>query len=156
MLTPVDFILIAFWSSGPGLRSQWCTLAHFLEKCPKNVTNGSPRGTIFLTRGPYFDTRGLYFGSFVDFRSRPAEPVGHFGSLAGKRNEKGHKSKSNWSSKWDGFCICSIILLLCGCYCGSLAETGFRAFFVTVCVGVRRAEYGFDHCFYCAKRTSYV
>ena len=56
-----------------------------------------------MTRGSYFDTRGLHFGSFLDLRARPAEPVGHFGSLSGKRCEKGHKWTSNWTSKWDGF-----------------------------------------------------
>ena len=52
-----------------------------------------------MTRGSYFDTRALYFGSFLELRARPAEPVGHFGSLSGKRYEKGHKWTSNWSSK---------------------------------------------------------
>ena len=34
--------LVAFWTSGPDLRSQWGTLAHFLEKGVKKVTNGPP------------------------------------------------------------------------------------------------------------------
>ena len=32
ILTPVGSILVACWTSGPGLRRQWGTLAHFLEK----------------------------------------------------------------------------------------------------------------------------
>ena len=41
-----------------------------------------------MTRGSYFDTRGLHFGSLLHLRARPAEPVGHFGSLSGKKCEK--------------------------------------------------------------------
>ena len=41
-----------------------------------------------MTLGPYFETRGLGFGSFLELRDRPAEPVGHFGSLSGKRCDK--------------------------------------------------------------------
>ena len=63
----------------------------------------TPSGAILMTRGPYFDTRALHFGSFLELRARPAEPVGHFGSLSGKRCEKGHKWRSNWSSKWHVF-----------------------------------------------------
>ena len=104
ILTPVPSILVAFWSSGPGLRSQWGTLAHFLEKGAKKVTNGRPTGA----------PNGTFFGTF------------------------------------------SIFLSFGGCYCGSLAETGFWVFFLRCFVGVRKAEYGFDHSFYCAKRTSHI
>ena len=41
-----------------------------------------------MTRGPYFETHELFFGSFLELRARPAEPVGHFGSISGKRCEK--------------------------------------------------------------------
>ena len=37
-------VLVAFWISGPGLRSQWDALAHFLEIGVKKVTNGPPTG----------------------------------------------------------------------------------------------------------------
>ena len=40
---------------------------------------------ILMTRGPYFKTHELLFGSFLGLRARPVEPVGHFGSLSGKR-----------------------------------------------------------------------
>ena len=97
-------ILVAFWISGPGLQSHWNTLAHFLEKGVKKVTNGPPTGA----------PNGTVFG------------------------------------------IVSTFLLFCRHYCGSLAETGFWVFFLRCFVGVRKAEYGFDHSFYCAKRTSHV
>ena len=35
ILRPMNSFLVAAWSSGPGLRSQWDTLAHFLEKNTK-------------------------------------------------------------------------------------------------------------------------
>ena len=40
-----DFIFLGVilnWCSRPGLQTQWDTLAHFLEKGAKTVTNGSP------------------------------------------------------------------------------------------------------------------
>ena len=52
-------ILEAFGSSGPGLRSQWGTLAHFLEKDVKKVTNGGPTGA----------QNGTFFGTFSIFLS---------------------------------------------------------------------------------------
>jgi hypothetical protein len=104
ILRPMNSFLVAFWSSGPGLRSQWATLAHFLEKGAKQVTNGGPTGAPNET----------FFSTF------------------------------------------SIFVLLCGCCCGSLAETGFWAFVLQRLVGVRKAEYGFDLGFYCAKRTSHI
>ena len=58
---------------------------------------------ILMTRGPYFETHELLFSGFLELRARPAEPVGHFGSLSGKRCETNHKWRSNWSSKWDVF-----------------------------------------------------
>ena len=58
---------------------------------------------ILMTRGPYFETHELLVSTFLELRGRPAEPVGHFGSLSGKRCEKCHKWTSNWTSKWDGF-----------------------------------------------------
>ena len=57
ILTPVPSILVAFWSSGRGLRGQWGTLAHFLEKGAKKVTNGSPTGA----------PNGTFFGTFSFF-----------------------------------------------------------------------------------------
>ena len=54
-----------------------------------------------MTRGPYFETHELLVGSFLELRARPAEPVGHFGSLSGKRYETNHKWKSKSSSEWD-------------------------------------------------------
>ena len=53
MLTPAGSILMAFWSSGPGLRSQWDTLAHFLEKGVNKITNGGPTGA---PNGTFFNT----------------------------------------------------------------------------------------------------
>ena len=58
---------------------------------------------ILMTWGPYFETHELLFGSFLELLARPAEPVGHFGSLSGKRCKQSHKWRSNWSSKWDVF-----------------------------------------------------
>ena len=102
-MRPMSFLLVSFWSSGPGLRSQWDTLAHFLEKGAKRITNGGPTGAPNKT-----------------------------------------------------FCnTFSICFLLCGCCCGSLAETGFWVFVLQRLVGVRRAEYGFYLDFYCAS-TSYI
>ena len=103
-MTLGGLISVAFWTSGPGLRSQWATLAHFLEKGVKKVTNGPPTGA----------PNGTVFG------------------------------------------IVSIFSLFCGCYCGSLAETGFWVFVLQRLVGFRKAEYGFDLGFYCAKRTSHI
>ena len=111
---------------------------------------------ILMTQGPYFETHELFFGSFLELRARPAKPVGHFGSLSGKRSEKSHKWRSNWRSKWDIFNTFSIFVLLCGCCCGSLAETGFWVFVLQCLVGARKAEYGFDLSFYSAKRTSHI
>ena len=93
----------AFWSSGPGLRSQWDTLAHFLEKGAKQITNGGPNG------GP---------------NKRFSINVGY--------------------------------LLLCGCCCGSLGETGFWVFVLQHLVGARKVEYGFDIDFYGVKHTSHI
>ena len=57
ILRPMRSFLVAFWSSGPGLRSQWDTLAHFLEKGAKNVANGSPTGA---PNGTLFDTFSFF------------------------------------------------------------------------------------------------
>jgi len=96
--------MVAFQSSGLGLRSQWDTLAHFLEKGVKKVTNGGPTGAPNAT----------FFNTF------------------------------------------SIFVLLCGCCWGGLAQTGFWVFVLQRIVGVRKAEYGFDLGFDCAKRTSHI
>ena len=82
----------------------------FFPECDFGNVFSSPEGCIetlsgalLMTRGSYFDTRGLYFGGFLDIRARPAEPVGHFSLLSKKRCGKGHKLKSNRSSKWEVF-----------------------------------------------------
>ena len=41
-----------------------------------------------MTRGRYFETHELLVGSFLELRARPAETVGHFGSLSGKKVRK--------------------------------------------------------------------
>ena len=63
----------------------------------------TPLGATLMLGGPYFDTLGLHFSGFLEIRARPVEPVGHFGSLCGKRCEKYPKWRSNWSSKWHVF-----------------------------------------------------
>ena len=112
---------------------------------------------ISMTRGTYFGTHELLFGSFLELRARAAEPVGHFGSLSGKRcKKKVTNGGPTGAPRGTFFNTCSIFVLLCGCCCGSLAETGFWVFVLQRLVGVRKAEYGFDPGVYCVKRTSHI
>ena len=111
---------------------------------------------ILMTRGSYFETHELFFSSFLELRARPAEPVGHFGSLSGKRCEK-VTNGSPIGVPSETFCnTFSLFVLLCGCCCGSLAGTGFWVFVLRRLVGGRKAEYGFELGFNCAKRTSHI
>ena len=63
-------ILVAFWISGPGLRSQWGTLADFLEKGVKKVTNGpptgAPNGTVFGIVSTFLLFCRRFFGSLAE------------------------------------------------------------------------------------------
>ncbi len=94
-----------WWYLWAPLGHPWGTLAHFLEKGIKKVTNGLPTGP----------PNGTVFGAFSIF-----------------------------------------LLFCCGCYGGSLEDTCFWVFFLRCFLGFREAEYGFDHSFYCAKRTSHI
>ena len=62
--------LVPFWSSGPGLRSQWDTLAHFLEKGVKKVINerpaGVPNGTFCNTFSVFLLFCGCCCGSLAE------------------------------------------------------------------------------------------
>ena len=79
----------------------WTCLSNLFPGCDFGAIFLGPVGcirtrsaAILMTRGPYSETHELLFGSFLEFRARPAEPVGHFGSLFGKRYEKHNKWRS--------------------------------------------------------------
>ena len=67
-MTPVAFILVALWTSGPGLRSQWSTLTHFLENEAKQFTNrsptGAPNGTVSVYVQSFYYCVGVIAGAW--------------------------------------------------------------------------------------------
>jgi len=109
-----------------------------------------------MTRGLYLETHELLLGSCLELRARPAEPVGHFGSLSGKKYEKITNRSPTGNPNGTFFNTFTIFVLLCGCCWVSLAQAGFWVFVLQRVVGARKAEYGFDLGFYCAKHTPHI
>jgi len=135
ILTPVGFILIAFWSSGPGLRAQWGTLAHFLEKGAFWNVFSSPRAAFRHPRSLFWwpGVRILTPGELILVAFWTSGPGlrSQWGTLA-HFLEKGVKKVTNvpptGPPNGTVFGIVSIFLAFCGRYCGSLADSGFCFF----------------------------
>ena len=118
---------IVFWHLGPHfgvLVALWKTLwrlfstlgdlgAPFCHPWGSVVAPGGPFCHPWRTFGRLFVGLEWPWGSIVVSLGSIWAPLGHFGSLSGKRCEKCHKWTSNWTSKWDGFrCIFDIFIIL--------------------------------------------